>query len=59
MRGVSPRPERAMKLRVREEGQCVLAYQFRSSDEAAEVYRILRDYFPKAQFVFEQGEPGR
>ncbi|MEL6482073.1 MAG: hypothetical protein AAFU72_08655 [Pseudomonadota bacterium] len=48
-----------MKLRVREEGQCVLAYQFRSSDEAAEVYRILRDYFPRAQFVFEQGEPGR
>ncbi|MEM7496904.1 MAG: hypothetical protein AAF371_02795 [Pseudomonadota bacterium] len=54
MRVSVPGEERAMKLRVREAGECVLAYQFRSSDEAAEVYRILRDYFPKAQFVFEQ-----
>ncbi|MEM6944907.1 MAG: hypothetical protein AAF416_08485 [Pseudomonadota bacterium] len=45
-----------MKLHVREGGKCLLAYKFRTSEEAAEVYRILRDYFPKAQFVFEQAE---
>lgn len=58
MRNTAPcqqaQPERAMKLQVHAEGECILAYQFRTSDEAAEVYRILRDYFPKAQFVFEQ-----
>ncbi|MEL6338019.1 MAG: hypothetical protein AAFQ88_15450 [Pseudomonadota bacterium] len=50
-----PRVERGMKLSVREGGKCILAYDFSSSDDAAEVYRILKDYFPKAQFVFEQG----
>jgi hypothetical protein len=55
MRQTAPREERAMKLHVRDEGKCVLAYRFRTPDEAAEVYRILKDYFPKAQFVFEQG----
>ncbi|MEM6486807.1 MAG: hypothetical protein AAF677_00830 [Pseudomonadota bacterium] len=48
------RAERGMNLSVREGGQCILAYSFASADDAAEVYRILKDYFPKAQFVFEQ-----
>ncbi|MEL6266785.1 MAG: hypothetical protein AAFR52_14260 [Pseudomonadota bacterium] len=48
------RAERGMKLSVREGGECILAYSFTSSDDAAEVYRILKDYFPRAQFVFEQ-----
>jgi hypothetical protein len=48
------RPERVMCLDVREGGRSILSYRFSSSDDAAEVYRILRDYFPKAQFVFEQ-----
>ncbi|MEM9782633.1 MAG: hypothetical protein AAF899_09175 [Pseudomonadota bacterium] len=43
-----------MKLSVRDGGQCILAYSFNSADDAADVYRILKDYFPKAQFVFEQ-----
>ena len=43
-----------MRLRVRDEGKCVLDYSFETSSEAAEVYSILKDYFPRAQFVFEQ-----
>ncbi|MGF1552539.1 MAG: hypothetical protein ACFBWO_08570 [Paracoccaceae bacterium] len=48
------RAERIMCLEVREKGETILSYRFSSSEDAAEVYRILRDYFPHAQFVFEQ-----
>ncbi|MEO0819789.1 MAG: hypothetical protein AAF074_05090 [Pseudomonadota bacterium] len=48
------RCEPAMKLSVQEDGKCLLAYTFRSSEEATEVYFIIREYFPRAKFVFEQ-----
>ena len=43
-----------MKLRVREDGKDILVYNFRSAQEATEIFHIIRDYFPRAQFVFEQ-----
>lgn len=42
-----------VELRVREEGEDILVYTFRSLVEAAEMISFLSDFLPRAQFVVQ------
>lgn len=42
-----------LELRVRDAGDDVLVYTFRSAAEASEIIRFLSDFFPRAQFVLQ------
>lgn len=45
--------QRAVELRVQENGEDVLVYAFKAIDEAAEMFDFLRDFFPGAKFVIQ------
>ena len=47
---------RRTQLTVREGGENILVYNFRSVSEATEIFEFIREYFPDAEFVMEVGE---
>jgi hypothetical protein len=42
-----------VKLSVREDGRDLLVYHYGSIREATEILNFIREFFPRAEFVFE------
>jgi len=45
--------QRAVEMRVQQDGEDVLVYAFRAMNEAAEMFDFLRDFFPGAKFIIQ------
>lgn len=42
-----------VRMSVRENGEDILVYHYASIREAVEIQEFIREYFPRADFVFE------